>query len=129
MKTKFTNRDAARWKKIAAICFEDSVKRDKLQKKIMELQAELDAVNARIEMNQATVKLDTGYTTDDLIDRIVETSDKKDKNGYPVKNTKYVLKYPETYVPVPESAEEVAPAELPVDPENPFPTTEPESHE
>ena len=127
MKTKFTNRDAARWKKIAAICFEDSVKRDKLQKKIMELQEELDTVNARIEMNQATVKLDTGYTTDDLIDRIVETSDKKDKNGYPVKNTKYVLKYPETYVPVYAGSE--APVEMPVDPENPFPTTEPESHE
>jgi len=127
MKTKFTNRDAARWKKIAAICFEDSVKRDKLQKKIMELQQELDTVNARIEMNQATVKLDTGYTTDDLIDRIVETSDKKDKNGYPVKNTKYVLKYPETYVPVYAGSE--APAEVPLDPEDPFPTTEPESHE
>lgn len=127
MKTKFTNRDAARWKKIAAICFEDSVKRDKLQKKIMELQEELDTVNARIEMNQATVKLDTGYTTDDLIDRVVETSDKKDKNGYPVKNTKYVLKYPETYVPVCAGSE--APVEIPVDPENPFPTTEPESHE
>jgi hypothetical protein len=127
MKTKFTNRDAARWKKIAAICFEDSVKRDKLQKKIMELQEELDTVNARIEMNQATVKLDTGYTTDDLIDRIVETSDKKDKNGYPVKNTKYVLKYPETYVPVYAGSE--APAEVPLDPEDPFPTTEPESHE
>lgn len=129
MKTKFTNRDAARWKKIAAICFEDSVKRDKLQKKIMELQEELDTVNARIEMNQATVKLDTGYTTDDLIDRVVETSDKKDKNGYPIKNTKYVLKYPETYVPVPVCVEEAAPVEMPVDPENPFPTTEPESHE
>ena len=127
MKTKFTNRDAARWKKIAAICFEDSVKRDKLQKKITELQEELDTVNARIEMNQATVKLDTGYTTDDLIDRVVETSDKKDKNGYPVKNTKYVLKYPETYVPVNAGSE--APVEMPVDPENPFPTTEPESHE
>lgn len=129
MKTKFTNRDAARWKKIAAICFEDSVKRDKLQKKIMELQEELDTVNARIEMNQATVKLDTGYTTDDLIDRVVETSDKKDKNGYPVKNTKYVLKYPETYVPVPVNTEGEAPVEMPVDSENPFPTTEPESHE
>ena len=129
MKTKFTNRDAARWKKIAAICFEDSVRRDKLQKKIMELQEELDTVNARIEMNQATVKLDTGYTTDDLIDRIVETSDKKDKNGYPVKNTKYVLKYPETYVPVPVDAGSEAPVAMPVDPENPFPTTEPESHE
>lgn len=127
MKTKFTNRDAARWKKIAAICFEDSVKRDKLQKKIMELQEELDTVNARIEMNQATVKLDTGYTTDDLIDRIVETSDKKDKNGYPVKNTKYVLKYPETFVPINAGSE--APVGMPVDPENPFPTTEPESHE
>lgn len=129
MKTKFTNRDAARWKKIAAICFEDSAKRDKLQKKIMELQEELDTVNARIEMNQATVKLDTGYTTDDLIDRIVETSDKKDKNGYPVKNTKYVLKYPETYVPVPVDAGSEAPVAMPVDTENPFPTTEPESHE
>lgn len=127
MKTKFTNRDAARWKKIAAICFEDSVKRDKLQKKIGELQAELDNVNARIEMNQATVKLDTGYTTDDLIDRIVEISDKKDKNGYPIKNTKYVLKYPETYVPVPEYAEE--PAEMPVDPETQFTNDKPEGHE
>lgn len=99
MKTNFTSRDAARWKKIAAICFEDETKREKLQKKIAELQAELDIVNSRIEMNQATVKLDTGYTTNDLVTRIVETSSKVDKNGYPIKSVKWVLNYPDTFIP------------------------------
>lgn len=131
MKANFTTRDAARWKKIAAIVHEDVVKRDKLQEKIAKLQEELDAVNAKIELNEASVKMDTGYTTDDLIKRVVETSDKLDKNGYPVKTVKYVLRYPETFVPVPVAPAEVEQeAGMPADNADPFLTNEnPESHE
>ena len=42
-----------------------------------------------------------GYTTEDLVEKVVETTNSVDKDGNPVKVTKYVLKYPDTVVPTP----------------------------
>ena len=42
-----------------------------------------------------------GYTTEDLVEKVVETTSSVDKDGNPVKATKYVLKYPDTVVPTP----------------------------
>ena len=41
-----------------------------------------------------------GYTTEQLVDKVVDTTSSVDKDGNPVKITKYVLKYPDTVVPV-----------------------------
>lgn len=109
MKKEFTTRDIARWKRLAEACYADTVKRDKLVSKITDLQKELESVNARIDLNQATVKMDTnGFTTDDIFNREIIVSEKVDKNGYPIKTPKYVLKYPETIIPpvVPQAAVE-----------------------
>ena len=61
-----------------------------------------------------------GYGTEDLVIRTVEVTDKLDKDGKPVKVTKWNLKYPETIVPI----EEVV-AETPVEVAETTDTAEP----
>lgn len=76
------------------------VKKERLAEKIAELQAEYDDLSAQQDAYESNVKRITGgYTTDDLVEKVVETTNSVDKNGKPIKVTKYVLKYPETIVP------------------------------
>lgn len=97
---KFTQRQIAAWKRIAANVNADVMKRDKIVAKIDELSKELEALNATIEMSEAPVKMITGgYTTSDLLKKEVEDTGKLDKNGNAIKTTKYVLRYPETILP------------------------------
>ena len=53
------------------------------------------------EQYEASIKTMTGgYGTEDLVEKVIETTGAVDKNGKPIKVTKYVLKYPETVIPV-----------------------------
>ena len=81
-------------------------KKAKLKEQIDALQAEYDQLNTMQEQYEASIKTMTGgYGTEDLIDKVIETTSAVDKNGKPIKVTKYVLKYPETVIPV--AAEEI----------------------
>ena len=88
-------------------------RKQKLQAEIAERQAEIDSIQTQLDGFEAPIKEATGgYTTEDLIERVVEVTSKMDKDGNPVKVTKWNLKYPETIVPVEAEAEaEVATAE------------------
>lgn len=87
------------------------IKKQKLLAKKNEIDAELEFIQEQIEQYEAPIKKVTGgYGTEDLIERVVEATDKTDKNGNVVKVTKWNLKYPETIVPPTENAE---PAEQP----------------
>ena len=67
---------------------------------IADRQAELESIQAQIEGYQVPIKEATGgYTTEDLITRVVLTTDKVDKDGKPIKVTQYNLTYPDTIVP------------------------------
>lgn len=78
----------------------------KLKEQIEVLQAEFDQLNTIQEQYEASIKTMTGgYGTEDLVDKVIETTSTVDKNGKPIKVTKYVLKYPETVIPV--AAEEI----------------------
>lgn len=86
-------------------------KKQKLQAEIAEREEELKSIQIQIDSYEAPIKEVTdGYGTEDLIIRTVEVTDKLDKDGKPVKVTKWNLKYPETIVPVEELDAE--PAEL-----------------
>lgn len=75
-------------------------KKAKLMKQINELQAEYDSLTTMQEQYEASIKTMTGgYGTEDLVDKVIEDTGKTDKNGNPIKVTKYVLKYPDTVVP------------------------------
>lgn len=76
-------------------------KKTKIMEQIKALQAEYDQLNTMQEQYEASIKTMTGgYSTEDLIEKVVETTKSVDKNGKPIKITKYVLKYPDTIVPV-----------------------------
>lgn len=81
-------------------------KKAKIKEQIDALQAEYDQLNTMQEQYEASIKTMTGgYGTEDLVDKVIETTSAVDKNGKPIKVTKYVLKYPETVIPV--AAEEI----------------------
>lgn len=76
-------------------------KKAKLKETITALQAEYDQLDTIQEQYETSIKTMTGgYGTEDLVDKIVETTSAVDKNGKPIKVTKYVLKYPDTVIPV-----------------------------
>ena len=78
--------------------------------KIPELQKEIDKLNRIIELNEMPVMEATnGYTTSELFVKKVIESDKVDKDGRPIKTTRYELRYPETIVPVVEVNNEECP--------------------
>lgn len=90
------------------------IKKQKLIAKKNEIDSELEFIQEQIEQYEAPIKKVTGgYGTEDLIERVVEATDKTDKNGNVVKVTKWNLRYPETIVPITEHAEPVMPAEEP----------------
>ena len=81
-------------------------KKAKIKEQIDALQAEYDQLNTMQEQYEASIKTMTGgYGTEDLVDKVIETTSAVDKNGKPIKVTKYVLKYPDTVIPV--AAEEI----------------------
>lgn len=88
-------------------------RKQKLQAEIADREEELKSIQVQLDTYEAPIKEATGgYGTEDLVVRTVEVTDKLDKDGKPVKVTKWNLKYPETIVPVEEETAEVeAPAE------------------
>lgn len=96
-------------------------RKQKLQAEIAEREEELKSIQIQIDAHEAPIKEATdGYGTEDLVIRTVEVTDKLDKDGKPVKVTKWNLKYPETIVPI----EEVV-AETPVEVAETTDTAEP----
>lgn len=103
MNKKFTKFTIAAMKRTAENVNQFIGKRDRLKAKIEELQQELSIINASIEAADSPTKMLTGgYGSEDLFDKVVTDTGKLDKNGNPIKTTKFVLKYPETVVPVPD---------------------------
>lgn len=76
-------------------------KKAKIKEQIDALQVEYDQLNTMQEQYEASIKTMTGgYGTEDLVEKVIETTNTVDKNGKHIKVTKYVLKYPETVIPV-----------------------------
>ena len=100
-KVKFTSKQIANWKRTAMNVNANVIKRDKLAAKIAVLQKEYDEINQDIELEEAHVRRVTGgYSTSDIfVKKVIETGKTDPKTGYPVKQTRYELIYPETIVP------------------------------
>lgn len=81
-------------------------RKQKLQAEIAEREEEMASIQKQLDTYEAPIKEATGgYGTEDLVVRTVEVTDKMDKDGKPVKVTKWSLKYPETIIP--EETEEI----------------------
>ena len=73
----------------------------KIKEQINALQVEYEQLDTMQEQYEASIKTMTGgYSSEDLVEKVIETTGVVDKNGKPVKTTKFVLKYPETVIPV-----------------------------
>lgn len=91
-------------------------RKQKLLAEIAEREEELKSIQMQIETFETPIKEVTGgYGTEDLVVRTVEVTDKLDKDGKPIKQTKWNLKYPETIVPVAEEETTVEDASMPVE--------------
>ena len=109
--TKLTSRQISQIKNIYKANSSIYSRIETLQKHLYKIQEELDEQLAIIEANEAGVKMLTGgfiskqLIKDEQIPQFNEDGTPKlnDKTGYQIKTTKYVLKYPDTILPIEEN--------------------------
>ena len=114
MEKKFTSRETAMLKRVYQNVDANYQKVKKLTFKRNELQKEIDSLMEEIELTDAPVVKKFGYSSVDLVKKVInplfneDGSPKCDKDGHPIKQTKYVLIYPDTIIPpvVEEEAKE-----------------------
>lgn len=97
---KFTKFEIATIKRTAQNVNPMVTKKAKIANDILALKEEWDRLNTMQSQYEESIKTMTGgYTTEDLVVKVVETTNSVDKNGNPIKITKYVLRYPDTVIP------------------------------
>lgn len=102
MEKKFSKIEIAVIKRTAQNVNQFVNKKEKINAKIAELEAEKASLQPIIDSFQGPIKEMTGgYTTEDLVQREVISTGKIDpKTGKEVMQTRFVLKYPDTVIPV-----------------------------
>lgn len=83
----------------------------KLNEKIAALIEERDTLQTMIdEMEAPVIRITGGYKSTDLYDKVIVpqfnedgTPKLNDKTGYQIKTTRYILKYPDTILPIEEN--------------------------
>ena len=114
-------RELAQVKRIAQNVDADYQSVCKLNEKIKELIAQRDSLQQGIDEMEAPVIRKTGFKSTDIYTKVIvpqmnpDGTAKVDKNGRPIKITKYVLRYPDTIVPGANIAEAPADNATPVD--------------
>lgn len=99
---EFSKFEIASIKRVAQNVSSMVIKKNKIKAQIDKLQEEYDQLVAMQEQYEAPIRTMTGgYSSEDLFERVVEDTGKVDKEGRPIKQTKYNLKYPKTVIPVP----------------------------
>lgn len=100
---KFTKFEVAAMKRTAANVDQFVRRRNTLMVKKTEIDNELSIIEASIDAADAPTRAMTGgYGSEQLFNKEVTDTGKVDKNGTPIKTTKFVPKYPETIIPVEE---------------------------
>lgn len=121
-KNKFSKFFVASIKRTAQNVYPLVRRRNNLTARIEDMQKEIATLNKQIDAYQIPIKEATGgYTTEDLVERVIVETDKVDQNGKTIKLTQFNLKYPETIVPVTEETtetQEETPQNPPVEPTN-----------
>lgn len=113
---ELSTRKWATIKKTAQIVQPNVAKKQRLEAQIADLQNQLAEANASIaEWDGAIVRM-TGYSSEQLIKRVVEPSGKTDANGKPLTITKWV---PTELVSFNEETNTYVIADIPVTPDTP----------
>jgi hypothetical protein len=118
MEKKFSKIEIAVIKRTAQNVNQFVTKKEKIDAKIAELEAEKATLQPIIDSFQGPIKEMTGgFTTEDLVIKETVGTGKIDEKGKEIMQTRYVLKYPETVIPVEASSEaasgDVAQEEIP----------------
>ena len=96
---KFTKFEIATIKRTAQNVSPMVSKKRKIAAQMIALKEEYDNLTKMQEQYEASIRTMTGgFSTEDLVNKVVETTNSLDKNGNPIKVTKFVLKYPDTVV-------------------------------
>jgi hypothetical protein len=107
MEKKFSKFELATIKRTAMNVNPMVTKKNKLKAKIAELNEEYSQLELMQEQYESSIRtLTGGYSTEDLVDKVVEPTNSVDKNGNVIKITKYVFKYPDTIIPPVENEKE-----------------------
>lgn len=101
MEKRFSKIEIAAIKRTAQNVATFVTKKEKIDAKIAELEAEKASLQPMIDAFQGPIKdMTGGYTTEDLVQReVVKTGKLDPKTGKEVVSIRYTLKYPETVVP------------------------------
>ena len=120
MSDKILNaRELAQVKRIAQNVDADFQSVCKINEKIKELTAQRDALQQGIDEMEAHVIRKTGFKSTDIYTKVIvpqmneDGTAKVDKNGRPIKVTKYVLRFPDTIIPTPAGDANVTVADMP----------------
>lgn len=113
---ELSTRKWATIKKTAQIVQPNVAKKQRLEAQIADLQNQLAEANAAIaEWDGAIVRM-TGYSSEQLIKRVVEPSGKTDANGKPLTTTKWI---PTEIVSFNAETNTYVIADMPVTPDTP----------
>lgn len=96
---KFSKFELAKMKRTAQNVDQYLRQKAKLEEQINQLNVKLDSINQLIELNDAPTRALTGYSTSDLFKKVIAPTGKIDKNGNPIKVTKFEFIYPDTIIP------------------------------
>lgn len=109
MEKKFSKIEIAAIKRTAQNVATFVTKKERLDAKIAELEAEKASLQPMIDAFQGPIKdMTGGYTTEDLVTReIIKTGKFDSKTGKEIIQTRYVLKYPETVIPPVDDADTI----------------------
>lgn len=88
MKT-ITSRQFAAVKRVAQNVNFAITKRDRIMSEISKLREELETLDMEIQGHETGIKAITGRTSEELVMKVVENTGKVDKEGRPVKITRY----------------------------------------
>ena len=104
---KFTKFEIATIKRTAENVNPMVTKKAKIAEQMIALKQEWDTLSTMQSQYEESIKTMTGgYTTEDLVEKVTKVTNSVDKNGKPIKVTKFVLKYPDTVIPPVETNRE-----------------------
>ncbi len=88
--TTLTIRQFASIKRVAQNVNPLVTKKNKINEKINKLKEEYESLCKEIECHEmGVITITNGYSSEDLVVKVIEETGKEDKNGNPIKTTKY----------------------------------------
>lgn len=115
-KKEFTKFELARLKRTAQNVDQYLKQKAKLNAKIEEIKKELVSIQQMIDLTDApTVAMTGGYSTEQIIKKVVVPTDQVDKNGNVIKKVTFEFIYPDTIIPPMETATQEVEEEIPVE--------------